>query len=132
MVGLPSGVALQILLEAILLYKKNKLKFEELKDTKDVKKFAKEVVEDTKELAKDVKGAVEYVKSNTDKTLKRFDETDKLLTVTLEKFSAQQKELNDIKQVLKIMAYHSKEYVANGSAEEIYKLLGDDNEKKEI
>ena len=131
-VGLPTGVVIQIFLEAILLYKKNKQKFEELEDTKDVKKFAKDVVEDTKKLAKDVKGAVECVKENTEKTLKRFDETDRLLKQTLEEFSAVKKENENIKEVLKIMAYHSKEYVTNGSAEEIYKLLGGVNEKEEI
>lgn len=146
--GLPLGSLLTIALEILVLAKKSKAKVEELKETKDANKFIKEQIEIGNEMyTKGVelfdvcKETITTVETNfnelssvlTDKVndiAKRLDNTDNLVIETKNTFDAlngiieaNKVEIEKLQQALLLVSTHTKELVANSTAEEIVKLV---------
>lgn len=147
-VGIPIGTLITALIELIYLAKKSKEKLAELKETKDFNKFAKEQVELGNEMYKksqelfvacqETIGVIEANVSELNGVLtakvndiaKRLDNTDALVIETKNTFDglnamieANKVQVEKLQEAILLVSTHTKELVANSTAEEIVKLV---------
>lgn len=148
LVGIPTGLILSAILEIIVLVEKSKKKLAELKETKDFNKFAKEQLElgyqmfeksqAVLESCKETIGVLEATVVELDGKLtakvndiaRRFDATDELVSETKNKFNelngmieANKVQVEKLQEAILLVSTHTKELVANSTAEEIVKLV---------
>lgn len=147
-VGIPTGTLLYTLIELLYLDKKSKEKAAELKETKDFNKFAKEQLELGKEMYE--KGiqligtcqeTINVLEANVtelngvltakvDDIARRLDDTDTLVVDTKNTFDglnamieANKVQVEKLQEAILLVSTHTKELVANSTAEEIVKLV---------
>lgn len=149
LIGIPTGTSLSILVEILVLASKSKRKKEELEETKtqnsngkDILNNAKslmnntkQMVDDTKKLAKDLEGivanAITRIETTDNKVSERVKNLCETLTDKLESSLESvnntlvllEQRLSQLEDVQEMMALHTKELVANGTAEEITKKI---------
>lgn len=147
-VGIPTGTLLYALLEIIILAKKSKAKLAELKETKDFNKFAKEQLELGKEMyekgvqligtCQETINVLEAKVTELNGVLvarvndiaSRLDNTDALVIETKNTFDglnsmieANKVQVEKLQEAILLVSTHTKELVANSTAEEIVKLV---------
>ena len=147
-VGIPLGTLFTTLIELLYLAKKSKEKIAELKQTKDFNTFAKEQLELGKEMYE--KGVqligtcqetINVLEANVtelngvltakvDDIARRLDNTDALVIDARNTFEnlngiieANKVEIEKLQKAHLLIATHTKELVANSTAEEIVKLV---------
>ena len=138
LVGIPTGTLMTALIEFLVLVKKSKKKDEEVNETKkqnsngkEILTTAKNLLTDTKELAVKLEDTVAKALTNIEITDSKVNErvSDVITKVTncLETLNTTlallENRVSNLEAVQEMIALHTKELVANGTAEEITKKI---------
>ena len=137
-IGIPTGTVSAILIEILVLADKSKKKLKEINETQDLNAKGKLAIDTTKELLTDTKKLTKNLTDTVNVALDQINKTDlkvnelvtnlsNNLTSTLNVLSTNvtllEKRLAALEDVQEMIALHSKELVANGTAEKIAKKL---------
>ena len=138
LVGIPTGTLMTALIEFLVLVKKSKKKDEEINETKEqnnkgkeILSTAKNLLSDTKELAKKLDDTVAKALNNIEvtdsKVNERVNDLATKVTSCLEALNTTlallESRVSNLETVQEMIALHTKELVANGTAEEISKKI---------
>ena len=135
--GIPVGALITAILEILVISKKEKLKVEEIKVTKQSNELlskgieiTNEMVEEAKKLLADTVEQVNCIAKSVDNLYGRLDHTDNYLQQVKGTFFNLQNNINNVNadiqklnQVQLLIATHTRELVANTTAEEIVKII---------
>ena len=130
-IGLPTGTVISLILEAVVLYSKNKSFIENIREGKAQRKEVKKFIDDSKLSIDNMKNDIKELKGQMKE---RFDKSDELAKKINENFTNQEKYIQELinkndmlTKMLVIQMTHNKEAVANGTAEKINKLAEEYN-----
>ena len=138
LIGIPTGTLATALIEFLVLVKKSKKKDEEINETKEqnnkgkeILSTAKNLLSDTKELAKKLDDTVAKALNNIEvtdsKVNERVNDLATKVTSCLEALNTTlallESRVSNLETVQEMIALHTKELVANGTAEEISKKI---------
>lgn len=127
LVGIPTGTVLAVIADILVLANKNRKKKEEIEETSNQNKRAKAVLDTTKELLNDTKALAKKLETNVTDVLNLTEEKTALLLNGFENITkilaSLENRLTQLEDVQEMIALHSKELVANGTAEKITKKI---------
>lgn len=138
LVGIPTGTILAVIADILVLVKKNKKKNEEISETKTQNKNGKEVLNTAKELLNETKNVANDLGKLVLNALDNIEKTDNLVNDRVNELTNKlvtgfetlnntlelvETRITKLEEVQEMVALHSKELVANGTAEKITKKI---------
>lgn len=142
LVGIPTGTVLTTLIEILVLASKSKKKKEEIEETSTQNKNGKEILSTAKNLLNDTKNLTKSLEGSILCALDKIEKTDNLVNERIANLTNElttklvngletlnntivllENRLSKLEDVQEMIALHSKELVANGTAEEITKKI---------
>jgi hypothetical protein len=137
-IGIPTGTALTTLIEILVLASKAKKKKEEIEETKEQNTNGKEILTTAKDLLTDTKNLTRNLEISILSALDNIEATDIKVTERVNELTNKlvngfetlnntivllENRLSKLEDVQEMIALHSKELIANGTAEEITKKI---------
>ena len=142
LIGIPTGTLMTAIVEFIVLVKKSKKKDEEINETKQQNSNSKSILNNAKTLLNDTKELTNELTQTVNEALTKINDTDLKVNELVSNLSTQltnkinasvetlvrvlsllETRVAHLEDVQEMIALHTKELVANGTAEEITKKI---------